>query len=435
MKNFPNQASDFTRLRATLATINELVASGSNVTDDGFLGYELAKRRQYTFRRFDYLAPDVEDRLAQRIADEKAKPAGSQGARTNAREMRRTLRALGWIGDDSKLTSTGLAILGAQSGSLEERAMLAQALWDIETTDVEGSSHPVRLLLRLLNESPTRRRDGLELVLEAENDSETEWSRVRSLYLLPREQRRQQLHASGVTEVQIANAVKIFPPLAKTAGLVVEDGAGQMTLSPDGQALIGLPQPKPAQVIEAQAERSRRSKLTHRRVTKATVAGKTGDAERRFLDEDDQKRAAQLLAERTARHQDLVRATAQLINRLGEMYEDPASFDLLFVPADDSFPLVLFEIKTISNDASTQSRNAVGQLSYYHFFDVSPHWPERTVIEVAVVDHRLPGQLAAYLASEEVAAVMVDQGGQWLALNEVLQDELPKILQLPSGDV
>jgi len=434
MKNFPNQASDFARLRATLVTISELVAAGSNVADDDLLGYELAKRRQYTFRGFDYSGSGIDKRLAERIAEEKEKPGASQGARTNAREMRRTLRALGWIDGVGDLTSTGLAILETQPGSLDERAQLASSMWNIRITDNDGTSHPVQILLKLLDEAPARRRDGLELVLEAEDDSTAEWERVRALYAFSRETRRQLLHAKGVTDNQIANAVKIFPALARTAGLVVEDRTGRMTLSPDGKALVELPQPNPAEVIEAGAERSRRSTFTHRRVTQNTIASRTGDVERKFLDEDDQKRAAELLAERTTRHQDLVRATAKLVKRPGEIYEDPASFDLLFVPDDESVPLVLFEMKTLSDDVNIQVRNAVGQLSYYHYFNVSPHWPERTIIEVAVVDHRLPSRLTKYLASEEVAAVLVDQDQNWSTLNEVLQDELPKILQLPSVD-
>ena len=64
-------------------------------------------------------------------------------------------------------------------------------------------------------------------------------------------------------------------------------------------------------------------------------------------------------------------------------------------------------MKSIDDDAAAQVRAAVGQLSWYHYFEVSPEWPHRAVIEVAVVDRDLGSDLADYLASEDISALLV----------------------------
>ena len=66
----------------------------------------------------------------------------------------------------------------------------------------------MRILLRLLGVADSYARQGLELALEAVDDSDAEFERVRALYLLPTAQREAQL---GVGAATIANAKKIFP--------------------------------------------------------------------------------------------------------------------------------------------------------------------------------------------------------------------------------
>ena len=92
MKNFPHQYNDLRKLRATLETVRALDEAGQDNEDDGVLGYELARRRIYGFCGLDYNgdAATVDARLEARIAEDEQKPAGRQGARTAAREMRRS---------------------------------------------------------------------------------------------------------------------------------------------------------------------------------------------------------------------------------------------------------------------------------------------------------------------------------------------------------
>lgn len=414
MKNYPNQAVSFTRVRSTLATIDAVSASGQDALDDGVLGYELARRGLYTFRHLDP-ATATAAQIAARIAVEQQKPSGTQGARTNAREMRRTLRTMGWVDGAGAVTAEGTAVLASAPGSLDERALLAQGLMNISVTDNAGNtSHPVRVMLRLLDHRPSHRRDGLELALEALDDTDAEFARVRQLYDLAGPARQAAL---GISDHQRNNARKIFPALAKTAGLVVEDGAGYLSLSPDGSAVLGLPPAQTAQQIRA---RARRQASTGRVVTATTVAQRGGGAPTGAAPRtpEQQERSKALLAERTDRHQELVKRMAALFTGAGKLYEDPFSYDLLWVPDDPTLPIVLMEMKTINGDEDNQARAAVGQLSYYHFFEVSPNWPDRGVVEIAVVDTTIAAELVRYLTSEDIAVIAYPVAGPPVALND-----------------
>ncbi len=423
MKNFPNQASDLVRIRRTLQALIDLHDSGVNVYDDGALGYRLAQLGFYTFRGLDYDASDLAERLVDRIALEKAKPGSKQGARTNAREMRRTLSALGWIDGSGALTANGAEFLASTPGSQQERAALAEALWELEVTDQGGnSSHPVRVLLDLLAQGPSHNRAGLELALEAKTDSPQELARVRALYALDPSSRAAQLDARKPT---IRNAVKILPSLARAAGFAVTDAHNVWTLSPDGAALVGDPRGGARRVVE-QSVRARNRPKTRRQVDRDT-AGKYPDQPppaSTTLTPEEQEQAKALLAQRTARHQQIVRRLASLINANGKMYEDPLSYDLLFVSEHPDKALLLVEVKTVASDAEIQCRLAAGQLSWYHYFNVSPEWPNRAVREIAVFDKELSSKLVSYLGSEDIAALLVEPDGdkRFEPLNDLAAD-------------
>lgn len=428
MKNFPNQASDVGRLRRTLATLVDLDHSGADTSDDGVLGYELARRRDYTFRNLNYDAQNADQLIEARISEEWKRPTGTQGARTNAREMRRTLRSMGLLATDGQPTGQGTALLEAESGSLQERAVLAQALWDLHVEDKAGnSSHPVRIMLRLLAQAPSHQRDGLELALEPTDDSEAEWNRVSALYALPRDERQARL---GVSDATIANAKKIFPSMAKAAGLVVEVDH-TFALSPDGESSLSVGSVSVQETVRSRADAPSR-KPTLIPVDARTIGRDTVYRGRRILSPEEQARAADLVAQRSASHQAIVRELASLVDADGEFYEDPLSFDMVFAPSDEGQPILLFEVKTVSPENElAQVRSALSQLSYYHFFEVSPQWPERAVVEVAVFDGEISVELSRWLHSEDISAVKLDGQGSWKALNE--PDEAMVDVLGPSG--
>lgn len=436
-KNYPNQATAFKRLRDTLAIISELHDRGQQVLDDGVLGYELARRRAYTFRKFDYVNGTPES-LEARITQEREKPSGRQGARTNARELRRTLIDLGWLRDDGSLSPSGRSVLESQEQSDEERGLLKQGLLDLELSDDDDDtsySHPVRILLELLRHAPTTSRAGLELIFEATDDSDRELDRIKSLYdeirLLPSNERAERI---GIPESKRANSVKVFPTLAKYAGLVTEDASGVWRPSPAGLAAIGVPtddeaEAMPPATVEVSAiganvtapamagAARRRRKLTRGAQKAASELGNhsVNRTVPRGLSPDQQAEAQRRLQERTEAHQALVRDFASRLST-GQFYEDTSSYDFVWSESE-SGPAHLFEMKTIDSDADAQVIRAVGQLMYYAHFNVVARFAEYPASQTLVVDGPLHDDLCDFLDSLNIGALQVTLGSNVIPLN------------------
>lgn len=435
MKNYPNQAADMGRVRATLQVVRELNDAGENVNDSGTFGYAAARARAYTFRYFDYDAPDADVLLEARIAQELNKPADSQGALTFAREMRRTFRDLGWIDAQGHLTAQGEALLQTPPGSHDEAMILSEALLELE---LDGPSHPVRILLRLLSVAPSVDRHGLELALEAADDSEAEFARIRALYEMTTADRTDALHAMGVSDTTIANARKIFPSLARAAGLVVEDPPRHYRLSPAGAAAVAVapppaapappvagiaaglapaPIPPPPAAVDAPAAVVRR---TLRATSPESIAEFYFRADGRTLSEEEQRAARELLGTRTAAHQAMVRRLAGMFDATRGAFRE-GSVDLLWVPHDGGEPFLLVEGKTIDDDGPSQMRAAVGQVLFYEFFDVQPLDPTRAVRRCVALTARVADELVEYATSHEISLILVTEEG-WLPLNALAED-------------
>lgn len=425
VKNYPNQASSFARIRDTLYVIGQLNYGSEDATSDEVLGYACAQEGVYTFRGLDGTQATQRE-LDERIAEERKKPPSSQGVRTFARELRRTLRDMGWIDHGAMVTAEGQALLDSQPGGVEEQALLVEGLLKIEVTEKDGINphHPIPVLLKLLAHRPTLHRDGLELALEPRDDSDAELNRVRHLYDLPREQRMNQL---GITPFQRANAVKIFPSLAVAAGLVVEDEDGFFSLSQEGWQIVGQPT-TPTKARQRIARRRKRTTVG-KLVTSQTIAKRRSGEAPRTLTPEEQERAAERLRERTFDHQALVSHMASFIgDDDGELFEDEFAYDMLWVPFDLAKPAILFEMKTITSDvdAHARVRHAVGQLSYYEYFHAAPRLPDREIVRCAVFDHALPTELYDYLTHEKVGAIHLPIGGAPVAPNPQGQ----KVLEL-----
>jgi hypothetical protein len=415
LKNYPNQASSFRRVRGTLQTINDLNAQGSDVTNDEVLGYAAARRGHYTFRGL----PDSPtfDQLERRIVDELAKARGSQGAQTFARELRRTLFDMGWLDDQAQATAAGQALLDSEPVSVEEQALLVEGLLNIQATNKDGSepNRPVLAMLRLLGRRPCFHRSGLELALEPFDDSDAEFARIAALYDLPLTER---LEAHDITATQRANAVKIFPSLAVYAGLVVEE-EGEYSLSQDGWRIIGETPAEAGQTIRRRSGR----RTTVGRLVNAADAGRTRNRRPpRTLSPEEQARAAGRLAERDDAHQAIVRRVSQLIgDGHGQLLEDDFSYDLLWIPTGINADAVLFEMKTVTGatDAYAQARRGHGQLSYYDFFYVRPTLEGRGIRRVLVFDSHVPDALVGYLTYEEIAVLVSAPTGELEGVNSL----------------
>lgn len=420
MKNYPNQISDFGRIRDTLAAIADMNAAGDLDPASSFdLGYALVRLRKIGFRGLPADATDAE--LEARIALEQQEDHGDQGPMTTARELRRTLRNLGWLDNDAALTPRGISLLATEPGSYNEQALLVEGLLNLEVTDrEENTHHPVMTLLRLLGIHESHQREGLELALAPLDDSREEFERVARLYDLSREER---MAALGISQAQRNNAVKIFPRLAVTAGLVVEE-SGTYSLSQDGWAIIGRQPRFAAQVIR---KRQGRRTTTGKKVSGSTVAARKRSKPPRTLSPEEQARASARLNERTESHQELVKRVYSIIgDNRGDVFEDEFSYDLLWLPTLPGHGAVLFEMKSITNetDAYARVRHAVGQLSYYEYFNVKPSVGSRKILQVAAFDDDIPKPLVEFLTHEGIGALRSKGVEPVVALNPLGQSVL-----------
>lgn len=425
MKNYPNQASSFPRIKATLSAIQELNDVGVNTLDDDVLGYELARRLLYTFRQLDYKTVTAQA-LESRIAIEHAKPRNNQGAQTNARELRRTLRDMGWLDGQGAITKRGIAVLSTDSNSTDEQADLVEGLLRIEAANRDGTdaSHPIQTLLRLLAVNSSLHRSGLELALEPRDDSQAEFDRVRQLYALTPAQRQSAL---GISDAQRDNAVKIFPTLAVTAGLVIEED-GLFSLSQDGWRVIGQ---TPSAARTSLATRPGRRKTVGKVVTVATVASRMRNQAPRTLSVEEQQRANARLGERTDAHQALVtRVTALIGDNNGTLFADEFSYDLFWLPDDVSELAVLFEMKTIisEKDSYARAKDAIGQLTYYDYFWIEPTWSDRKVVRIAAFNRHVVPEIVDFFSFEEVGVIVSQPDGTVSSPNAIGQELLGRLL-------
>lgn len=413
MKNFPHQYNDRGKLRKSLETIRDLAAQGADPNDDHVLGYALARAGVYTFR-------GAVASLKARIAAEQQKPKASQGALTAAREVRRTLRALGWLDSDAGITTEGEALLATPAESEVETGLWQRALWDLPVVDPAGTSHPVRILLRLVHGHTFRSRDGMELALEAVDDSPAELARIRALLSLPASSRIAQM---GITQHQARNAVKILPSLALQAGLLALDEHRGYTATARAEEYLGastlLAQPPSP---PAPPPPPRRSGGTIRKASAGDVgtAPNFTPAAWNAMTPDAQLDAIALRSERTARHQAAVRALASHLFAAEAFHEDTGSFDLV---SEHSAPssLVLWEVKTINGDGPAQVRRGIGQLLFYRHFYVRPRWPDRPIALGLAVDDPVSQDLADFLQGESVAAFLITEANL-IPLNQKAQD-------------
>lgn len=428
MKSFPHQTAQFPRVRNTLATIESMNAQGLDVMDDGILGYELARRRHYTFRGIDY-AIATHQQIETRVAQEQLKPNDDQGARTNARELRRTLQGLGWVDNTGTVTPVGQQVLASAAQSQTERVLLATGLLNITAIDKAGNvSHPVLMMLHLLHTAPSHRRLGLELALESENDSQAEINRVVQIYTTNTTD-AQIRAATGVSESQQRNNRKVLPAFSKYADLVVEDAQHYFRLTPSGLRALGLPvsgqaaAPAPAPTPSgAGATQGRRTLTTGQQRTAGQVgAHSTNRTVPGALTPDQQAEAQNRLNERTTAHQDLVQLfAAQIGDASGTLWEDRSSFDLVWGPTGAPEHHI-FEMKTVQADADPQVIRAVGQLAYYRYFNVAKKFPGAPTTRTLVVDDDLHEDLRDFLEAEGIGAIWMHADGTVEALNPLGQ--------------
>jgi hypothetical protein len=416
LKNFPHQYNQLSKLEEALRVASILIDGEDELRDDGVYGYALARAHVYTFRGLD--EPAAFD-LEVRIGQEKQKPIGSQGARTAARETRRTLSLLHFLeftDDNYKLAPEGQRLLYAASqNDVRGRAIIwRRCLWQLELIDQDGHvSHPIRLMLRLLGDGPLGKL-ALGFALEALDDSEEEFQRIHGLAISADIDAAYE--SIGTPTAQAPNSVKILPALAEQVGLITISSDSIASILPLGQRVAKGIVPRPAAI------RPSTSLPIHR---KAMVRPFKSDREPGTLaptvplTPEEQHEAQERLRERSAEHERILKTFALLFDGSGaDLKENPLAFD--FTASNSAAFVLLCEAKSIGNtDERIQVRLAVGQLSYYEYFDVIPLYDGATIAKVLLVNRPLSSDMRDYLSYLQIELVVVSDDG--FELSESLQ--------------
>ena len=157
-------------------------------------------------------------------------------------------------------------------------------------------------------------------------------------------------HSRGLDGVntELANAVKILPAFAIQSDLMTQDGSGRFILTEAGRRAIGraVITTRPVRPTSRRPARRRTTSIATNDPRQVGRSRRLLATDRRALTPEAQAIAAELLYERTERHQALVRAVAARCGR-GEFYEDAAAYDLL-IDLDTDIPLILMnEVKQL----------------------------------------------------------------------------------------
>ena len=194
---------------------------------------------------------------------EAGKPAGNQGTRTFARDLRRFFLLAGLLTRDHDGVLC-VSSLGRQLVRREADARESMPVWRtafglvVLANNADGTlAHPYKILLRLVGERPGIQAAKLALALEARDDSEEEFARIRALADRPWDEVRLEL---GISEHQARNATKILPAIARQLDDLRADG--------DGYTLVARANVQ----RRVRRERRRREQLGNRRVTPETIA-------------------------------------------------------------------------------------------------------------------------------------------------------------------
>lgn len=401
MKNFPHQYARLEKLTDALRVAASVIDDGGHLGEDVEYGEALARAGLYT----DRIGGDVDAMLER----ERQKPASSQGTRTAAREMRRTLQICGFLrleGSDWRISKRGREVLAAATptatNALWRDAMLAVALG-------EGGavSHPYRILLRLVFDNPGIEVRKLLLALEARDDSAAEYQRITRLAGADFDEIVRRL---AIEKASAANAVKILPSIAVQVGDITKSQNRAYPLAFPVVAEDGA-EPATAKVAARGATPVRR-RAGSRPVTAATIAATPGFGESgpTFVD---LAGSIALRQRRTAQHQALVRRMAAMLEAAGfALHEDP--FDCL---ARRRRASLLIEAKTLDGsptDERRQAERALGQIRGYAHFDIPYDVNAAGLRQIVLFSERPSDEMAAFLVDNGVEVVW-PEGDAWRA--------------------
>lgn len=400
MKNFPHQFNDLTKLTAALGVVRVINGTKQNLADDGVLGEALANAGIYTFR-------NLVTSVAERIVEEKQKPLGSQGFRTAARDIRRFFVLSGLIdphGANFPLTAKGAELLDAAANTPLRNALWRDALLQLSLVDADGnSSHPYRLLLRLVADHPGIETGKLLLALEARDDSPEEYARISALAGMST---TNIINAIGVANANARNAVKILPGIAEQVGDIKRQN-GRSYL----RALLVTTEDSIFEKIDEAYEKT--EALPPSPVNPDAIAKipNFANSENAVFD---LTAAIEMRKKRTIAHHRAVVRIAQLLAGDGFVtYENP--YDCL--GHKQARGSLLIEVKTLDgslSDERRQSEKALGQLKGYNHFNVPQNMKAPTLIEMVAFSDAPTSSAIGFMRANNVHSAWLS-GDQWLA--------------------
>lgn len=276
------------------------------------------------------------------------------------------------------------------------RELWHQALLDMALGDEQGTSHPYRILIRLVAEVPGLRKPYSGLCLEAADDGPAEFARIVAIARRPNPAATMNAVAG---EHMSRNSTKILPALAVQLG-DISDSNGQLTITTKVSDLLF--DPGRAGPGGAAIQNLVRRPFAPRKRTAVTLRrrGNSGITSRRY-DPD-------LIGARFNDHEDCLDRFRQLLPPNIECFE--ATYDLLVVAKSAA---LLVEAKTIRNDERAQVRIALGQLYYYQYFDVAPLYPNHIIKRVLLTDRRLAGDVCEFLTGYEIGVIWMPPDEAW----------------------
>jgi hypothetical protein len=396
MKNFPHQINQLPKLTRALGVFIRLGESGRAVSDDGVVGDALAQAEVYTFRK---PGNKTIDKL---LTIEHRKPIASQGTRACARDLRRFFILLGFIRQthnetwEASVSAKALLALDQETQISNAHDIWRQALLALELTDTGGTSHPYQILLRLVVAVPGLPKPYSGLCLEARNDGDVEFDRIRQIATHTSPSDTMNALAG---EHRVKNSVKILPSIAEQLGDIRDEG-NRLFIS-DRVADV-LATDDETEVTEEAVQ-----KLVRRPYTPRLRVAEGQRREQGVIKPVMRSYDPDRLGARYNAHEDCLDRLSTLFP--AEVHRLQATYDLLLViPAT----VLLVEAKTIRADARRQVRAALGQLFYYEYFDVAPIHPDKEIRRLVLTDSELTEDLQKFLTKHQIGVVWIPGGGK-----------------------
>lgn len=400
MKNFPHQFSNLDKLTRALEVTRDRITTGQGLGDDGLFGESLAFSNVYTFN-------NLTTSIQERISEEKTKKISNQGFRTAAREIRRFFIVAGLIEENSatfSLTDLGSDILLYADDTEVRNALWRDAMLKVQLVDSDGNtSHPYRILLKLVTDIPDIETSKLLLALEPLDDSPEEYQRILTL---ADSSINDIISSIGISEANARNAVKILPAIAEQVGDITRSrgisSPRAQTVVPTEDSLLEIISPvTPLHPKPINAESI--SPLPNFLTSSNNMV--------------DLSSAIKIRHKRTIIHHKAVQSIAILLQSMGyTVHEDP--YDCLAYHSNKGG--LLIEVKSLDGsrpDERRQSEKALGQLKGYRYYNVPNSFQIPQFIEVVAFSEKPDKKTIDFMRANKIVSIWLCNG-EWLTFNQ-----------------